>query len=597
MLSIVEVAKKLGLVEEDLELYGKDKAKLPPSVWEKIKGQPDGQLILVTAITPTPAGEGKTVTTIGLAQGLACLGERVVAALREPSLGPVFGMKGGATGGGKAQVEPAEEINLHFTGDFHALTSAQNLLAALIDNHLYFGNELQLDKDKIAWHRALDVNDRALRRVTVAVGQKGERQERFLITAASELMAVLCLATDGTDLRNRLARIIVGYTGEGKPVTADDLKAVGALTKLLKFALWPNLVQTTEGVPTLIHGGPFGNIAHGCSSLIATRYALKLADFVVTEAGFGADLGAEKFFDIKCRVGGLTPSLAVVVATVRALKYHGGGGEELKSIKSTRSTGSGLMLNTAEASKVESAGESLEAVVRGMENLRRHVENLKKFGVPVVVAVNRFAGDTEEEIKVVLAACASWGVPSAVSDGFNRGGEGCRELANLVASQTATHAGPAVGQPQQVLADGCALAGAPRPTPPAFHPLYSLEIPLKRKIETVAREIYGADGVDYSEAAEKEIARLGTASGTPVGSVATLATHPTGESLAFLPVCIAKTQYSFSDDPKKLNVPKGFRLNVREVYPAAGAGFVVVLTGEIMTMPGLPRQPLAEGMA
>ncbi len=576
----------MKLTEEDLYHYGPFMAKLLPSVWEKVKDRPDGKLILVTAMTPTPAGEGKTVTTIGLAQGLAKIGEKVVVALREPSLGPVFGLKGGAVGGGLAKVEPAEEIDLHFTGDFHALTSAQNLLAALVDNHIHFGfqggdsrsqgsptpgvNLLPLDPARIVWPRALDVNDRALRNVTVAVGQKGERSSRFVITAASELMAILCLANDYTDLRDRLTRIIIGYDGNGKLITAGQLKAVGAMMKLLKQAFMPNLVQTTEGVPALIHGGPFANIAHGCNSLLATRYALKLADFVVTEAGFGADLGAEKFFDIKCRVGGLTPSLAVVVATVRALRYLGEGKEK-----------GGI--------------RNCELGIReGLVNLKKHVENVQKFGVPVVVAVNRFAEDTDVEVKTILQACAEWNIRAAVSEGFDKGGEGCKELAELVREKVKSDTkGDATG----------------------FRPLYSLEMPIKQKIETVAREIYGADGVDYSEEAERDIKELENvilgSNATPESGIASDALAMTegkmldktsmtesrmGPDLLHLPICIAKTQYSFSDDPKKINVTGGFRISVRSVYPAFGAGFIVVLTGDIMTMPGLPRRPLAEKM-
>ncbi len=552
MLSVIKIAKKINLSPDELYLFGPYKAKILPSVWEKIKGRADGHLILVTAMTPTPAGEGKTVTTIGIAQGLVRLGKKTVAALREPSLGPVFGLKGGAAGGGLAKVEPAEEIDLHFTGDFHALAAAQNLLAALLDNHLYFGNELQLDPARIVWHRALDVNDRALRNVTIAVGQKGQREESFLITAASELMAILCLSADSADLRNRLARIIVGYDVDGEPVTAVDLKAVGAMMKLLKQALWPNLVQTTEGVPAIIHGGPFGNIAHGCNSLLATTYALKLADYVVTEAGFGADLGAEKFFDIKCRVGGLKPALAVVVATVRALKYLGGVG----------------------------------GIGEGLGNLKKHVENVQKFGVPVVVAVNRFTEDSEAEIETVMNTCAGWGVPAAISDGFDCGGGGCTALAKLVVEQIAASARPArsfegetriVRGSQPSPKDGTSHESSTT----GFHALYRLDIPIKQKIETVAREIYGADGVDYTAAAEEELGNL-----EKLGDL----------GVALFPICMAKTQYSFSDDPKKINVTRGFRITVRRVYPSAGAGFIVVLTGEIMTMPGLPRHPLAEAM-
>lgn len=592
MLPILEIAKKLNLSEEELELYGKYKAKILPSVWEKINGRPDGKLILVTAMTPTPAGEGKTVTTIGLAQGLARLGKKVVVALREPSLGPVFGIKGGATGGGKAEVLPSEEINLHFTGDFHALTSAQNLLAAMIDNHIYFGQgktpgvgeprlrESTIDPDRVTWHRVLDMNDRALREVTVAVGQKGERSEKFLITAASELMAVLCLSTDENDLQERLTRVIVGYNNKGEPVTAGDLKAVGAMLKLLKHAILPNLVQTTEGVPAIIHGGPFGNIAHGCNSLIATRYGLKMADYVVTEAGFGADLGAEKFFDIKCRVGGLTPALAVVVATVRALRYLGEGGKE----------------------EIASAALAMTAITKGLGNLKKHVENVKKFGVPVVVAVNRFADDSDEDIKTIIRTCGEWGVKAEISDGFNSGGEGCLELAktairgiennkNYIPLKDSPSLGEGESFPGKERAISFSTRKADQDDNIGFHPLYPLDIPLKQKIETIARQIYGAEGVDYTQEAEREISRLEV---TPLSVARSL--DPKGVTLSHLPICIAKTQYSFSDDPKKVNVTQGFRITVRSVYPSAGAGFIVVLTGEIMTMPGLPRHPLAETM-
>ncbi len=528
---IVEVAAELGLSAHDLELYGKYKAKVP---LDRIHLREDrtGTLVLVTGINPTPAGEGKSTLSVGLADGLRRRKRHVVLCLREPSLGPVFGVKGGATGGGYAQVIPMEDINLHFTGDFHAITTAHALLSALLDNHLQQGNALNIDARRITWKRCVDMNDRALRNVVIGLGGTANgvpRQDGYMITAASEVMAIFALATDRADLEHRLAAIVIGYDREGKPVRAGDLKASGAMTLLLKDAIAPNLVQTLEGTPAFIHGGPFGNIAHGCNSLIATRAGLALGDIVVTEAGFGADLGAEKFFDIKCRFGQLEPAAAVIVATIRALKMHGG-----VPVK-------------------ELGHENVEAVGKGFVNLEKHIENVRRFGVPPLVALNRFASDTKAEIADVLERCRLLGVPAALADVHAKGGEGALELADLVLATT--------------------QEGAAR-----FQPLYPLEWPLKQKIEKIACDIYGAAGVSYSGNAEKDIGRLEN-----IG-------------LGEVPVCIAKTQYSFSDDPNRRGRPTGFQINVREVTPSAGAGFVVVHTGEVMTMPGLPKKPAAEGM-
>ncbi len=527
---IADVAAELGLGPDEILPYGRYKAKITP---EAIRARtPRGRLVLVTGINPTPAGEGKSTVTVGLAQAFRRLGRKVVVAIREPSLGPVFGVKGGAAGGGYAQVVPMDEINLHFTGDFHAITSAHNLLSAMLDNHIHHGNALGIDSRRITWPRTMDMNDRALRSMVVGLGGlKGgpSREDRFVIVPGSEVMAILCLAADLADLEARLGRIVVGFTREKKPITAKDLKAAGAMTLLLKDAILPNLVQTLEGGPALVHGGPFGNIAHGCNSIVATKLALSLGDVVLTEAGFGADLGAEKFLDIKCRAGGLEPEVAVIVATVRALKMHGG-------IK-----------------KDQLGAPDVAALKRGMVNLERHVKNLGKYGLPVVVALNRFTADSQEEVDTVLSAARDWGVRAALSDVWAKGGEGGEALAKEV---------------EAALAEGKA----------AFKPIYDAKAPIKDKIETVAREIYGADGVDYSAAAERAI-KLCESIGL-------------GET----PVCMAKTQYSFSDDPTKLGAPSGFRIAVRDVYPSAGAGFVVALAGEIMTMPGLSKTPAAEAI-
>jgi len=528
---IVEVAAELDLKESDIEPYGRYKAKIPLEMLKQ-RATRRGKLVLVTGINPTPAGEGKSTLSVGLADALRRRGEKVVLCLREPSLGPVFGVKGGATGGGYAQVIPMEDINLHFTGDFHAITTAHALLSAMLDNHLQQGNTLNLDPRRITWKRTVDMNDRSLRKIVIGLGGTPNgvpREDGYMITAASEVMAVFCLASDRLDLEQRLSRIIVGFNREGGPVRAGDLRASGAMTLLLKDAISPNLVQTLEGTPAFIHGGPFGNIAHGCNSLIATRAGLSLGDIVVTEAGFGADLGAEKFFDIKCRTGGLEPSAAVIVATIRALKMHGGVG--LKELGT----------------------EDVDAVRRGFTNLEKHIENVRKYGVPPIVALNRFASDTDAEINAVMEACRLHGVPCALADVHAKGGEGGLELAQIV---------------MDTVDRGSA----------SFKPLYPLELSLKDKIETVAREIYGADGVTYSPTAEKDIERL--------------------ESIGMrdVPVCVAKTQYSFSDVPSRRGRPTGFRINVREVTPSAGAGFCVVHTGDIMTMPGLPKRPAAEDM-
>lgn len=530
MQKITEVAAKLGIGEDDLELYGKYKAKLSYDLIRRVEGNKAGKLILVTAITPTPAGEGKSTTTVGLAQGLHKLGKKVIVALREPSLGPCMGIKGGAAGGGYSQVVPMEDINLHFTGDFHAITSAHMLLAAMLDNHIQQGNALNIDPRRICWKRVVDMNDRELRNIVVGLGGKAHgvpRQDGFDITVASEVMAILCLANNLHDLKERLAKIIVAYDYSGNPVTAGQIKAQGAMAALLKDAIKPNLVQTLENVPAIIHGGPFANIAHGCNSVMATKTGMKLADYTITEAGFGADLGAEKFFDIKCRYAGLKPDAAVIVATVRALKMHGG------------------------VPKTELTTPNVEAVKAGLVNLEKHIENVKKFGVPCVVAINIFAQDTAEELEAVRAHCAKHGVNVALSDVFAKGGEGGIELAKEV----------------------IALAESGKSD---FHPIYDLDLPLKAKIETIAKEIYGADGVNYSKEADKALKEF--------------------EALGYgkLPVCMAKTQYSFSDDPTLLGRPSGFNITIKSCRIAAGAGFVVVLTGDVMTMPGLPKVPAAE---
>ena len=529
---IKNVAAKLDITEDELELYGKYKAKLSDELMDKIKDRPDGKLILVTAINPTPAGEGKTTTSVGLGQAFGKLGKKAVIALREPSLGPCFGIKGGAAGGGYAQVVPMEDLNLHFTGDFHAITSANNLLAALLDNHIQQGNILGIDPRQIIWKRCMDMNDRVLRNIVVGLGSKMDgmvREDHFVITVASEIMAILCLADDMNDLKARLGRIIVAYTFDGKPVTADDLQATGAMAALLKDALKPNLIQTLEHTPALVHGGPFANIAHGCNSVRATKTALKLADYVITEAGFGADLGAEKFFDIKCRKANLHPDAVVLVATIRALKYNGG------------------------VPKDQLSEENLDALKAGIVNLEKHIENLHKFGVPVVVTLNSFITDTKAETDFVEQFCKDRGCEFALSEVWEKGGEGGIELANKILD-TLEH------------------------KKSDFKVLYSDDLSLKEKIETIAKEIYGADGVTYSAAAEKELKRI-----TDLG-------------MSDLPVCMAKTQYSLSDDAKKLGRPTGFTINVREVYASAGAGFVVAINGSIMTMPGLPKKPAANNI-
>ena len=529
---IKEVAASIGIMEDDLELYGKYKAKLSDELIERSKENPNGKLILVTAINPTPAGEGKTTTSVGLGQAFGKLGKKTLIALREPSLGPCFGIKGGAAGGGYAQVVPMEDLNLHFTGDFHAITSANNLLAALLDNHIQHGNELGIDPRQIIWKRCMDMNDRSLRNIVVGLGNKMDgmvREDHFVITVASEIMAILCLSNDMNDLKERLGKIIVAYAFDGTPVTAKDLKAVGAMAALLKDAMKPNLIQTLEHTPAIVHGGPFANIAHGCNSVRATKTALKLADYVITEAGFGADLGAEKFFDIKCRKAGLKPDAVVLVATIRALKYNGGVAKE--------------NLNT----------ENLEALKKGIVNLEKHIENLHKFGVPVVVTLNSFVSDTQAETDFVENFCKERGCEFALSEVWEKGGEGGVALAQKVLETLETKESN-------------------------FHVLYEDELSLKEKIETVAKEIYGADGVTYSAAAEKELKRI-----TDLG-------------MGNLPVCMAKTQYSLSDDAKKLGRPSGFTVNVREVYVSAGAGFVVAINGSIMTMPGLSKNPAAYGI-
>jgi len=532
MLPIEKIAGQLGIGREWLELYGDYKAKIKDGLLEQLKDKPDGKLVLVTAINPTPAGEGKTTVTVGLGQAMGRLGKKAVIALREPSLGPVMGVKGGAAGGGYAQVVPMEDINLHFTGDLHAVTAANNLLSAAIDNHIHHGNALGIDYRRILWKRAMDMNDRALRQITVGLGGKANgfpREDGFIISVASEVMAILCLAEDLIDLKRRLGRIIIGYNMDGRPVTAGDLKVDGAMTVLLKDAIKPNLVQTLENTPCLMHGGPFANIAHGCNSLIATRTALKLADYAITEAGFGADLGAEKFFDIKCRYGGLKPSAAVLVASVKALKYNGG------------------------VRKDQLAAENLVALEAGIPNLKRHVDNIRKFGVPVIVAINRFPSDTPRELELIREKCREWGVDSAVADVFAKGGEGGLELARKL----------------------CDLIDREKSD---FRPLYDVNLPVKDKIGLICREIYGAGGVAYSSRALKEIKTI-----EEMG-------------MGNLPICMAKTQFSLSDDPTLLGAPSGFTITVNDVRLSAGAGFIVALTGDIMTMPGLPKDPAATHM-
>ena len=532
MAHIKDVAATVGIEEEELEFYGKYKAKLSDDVWEKVKDRPNGKLVLVTAINPTPAGEGKTTTTVGLGQALAKLDKKAIIALREPSLGPCFGIKGGAAGGGYAQVVPMEDLNLHFTGDFHAITSANNLLAALLDNHIQQGNELQIDPRQVVWKRCLDMNDRNLRNIVVGLGSKMDgmvREDHFVITVASEIMAILCLADDIHDLRRRLGRIIVAYNFNGDPVTAEDLKATGAMTALLKDAIKPNLIQTLEHTPALVHGGPFANIAHGCNSVRATKMALKLSDITVTEAGFGADLGAEKFFDIKCRKAGLKPDAGVLVATVRALKYNGG------------------------VAKADLSEENLEALKKGIVNLEKHIENIQKYDIPVVVTLNSFVTDTEAENEFIRQFCQEKGCEFALSEVWEKGGEGGIALANKVLDTLENKESH-------------------------FHTLYEDELSLEEKIETISKEIYGARGVIYEPAAKKQLAKIA--------------------SMGFgnLPVCMAKNQYSLSDDAKKLGRPTDFDIHIREVYVSAGAGFVVALTGAVMTMPGLPKVPAANGI-
>lgn len=528
MKKITDIGAMLGIAPEELEPYGHYKAKLSETLFARMQGKPDGKLVLVTAVNPTPAGEGKTTVTTGLGQAMAKIGEKAVIALREPSLGPVFGIKGGAAGGGYAQVLPMEDINLHFTGDMHAITSANNLLCALLDNHVQQGNLLDIDVRRILIKRCLDMNDRALRNVVIGMGGRMEgvpREDHFIITVASEVMAILCLSEDADDLKRRLGRILVAYTRGGAPVFASDLKADGAMAVLLKDAIQPNLVQTLEGTPAIMHGGPFANIAHGCNSVRATKIGLKLADYCITEAGFGSDLGAEKFLDIKCRLAGLAPSAIVLVATVRALKYNGGAAKETLS------------------------AENMDALEKGIVNLGAHIENLQKYGVPVVVAVNGFLTDTAGEIAFVKDYCSRLGASCAVAEVFAKGGDGGMELAQKVVEACQAHA--------------------------EFHCIYDSSLPVMQKIETVAREIYGADGVVYAPAAKKALAEY-----APLG-------------IDKMPVCIAKTQYSLSDDPALLGRPKGFQLHVNQVSLSNGAGFLVVQTGNIMIMPGLPKEPAA----
>ena len=532
MKPIKEVAASIGIQEDDLELYGKYKAKLSDELWEQVKDRPDGKLVLVTAINPTPAGEGKTTTSVGLGQAMAKLHKKALIALREPSLGPCFGIKGGAAGGGYAQVVPMQDLNLHFTGDFHAITSANNLLAAMLDNHIQQGNALQIDPRQVVWKRCLDMNDRVLRNVVVGLGNKMDgmvREDHFVITVASEIMAILCLADDIKDLKRRLGKIVVAYNFAGEPVTADDLQATGAMTALLKDAIKPNLIQTLEHTPALVHGGPFANIAHGCNSIRATKMALKLSDIAITEAGFGADLGAEKFMDIKCRMGGLKPDAVVIVATVRALKYNGG------------------------VAKKDLNEENLDALKKGIVNLEKHIENVQKFGVPVIVTLNSFVTDTDAENEFIRKFCEERNCDFALSEVWEKGGEGGIALAEKVLNTLETKESH-------------------------FHTLYEDSLSLKEKIETISKEIYGADGVEYAPAAEKQLAKI-----TELGY---------GE----LPICMAKNQYSLSDDATLLGRPEHFKIHIREVYVNAGAGFVVALTGAVMTMPGLPKVPAANGI-
>ena len=529
---IKNVAAKLDIQEDELDLYGKYKAKFSDELWERVKDRPDGKLILVTAVNPTPAGEGKTTISVGLGEAMGVLNKKAVLALREPSLGPCFGVKGGAAGGGYAQLIPMEELNLHFTGDFHAITSANNLLAAMLDNHMHQGNALRIDPNQIVWKRCVDMNDRALRNIVVGLGAKADgvvREDHFVISVASEIMAVLCLANDLKDLKEMLGRIIVAYNYDGEPVTAKDLKAVGSMAALLKEAIKPNMIQTLEHTPAIVHGGPFANIAHGCNSVRATKMALKLADYVITEAGFGADLGAEKFFDIKCRKAGFTPSAVVLVSTVKAMKYNGG------------------------VAKKDLAQPNIEALKSGIVNLEKHIENLQKYGVPIVVTLNKYITDTEEELNYIKDFCESRGCEFALSEVWEKGGNGGVELANKV-----------IDTIENKKSD--------------FRVLYPDSYTLKEKIETIAKEIYGADGVTYTAAADKALAKI------------------EGLGLGDLPVCMAKNQYSLSDDAKKLGRPTGFTVNIREVYVSAGAGFVVAITGTIMTMPGLPKVPAAEAI-
>lgn len=532
MKPIGQVAESIGISQDELEFYGKYKAKLSDELWDRIKGNENGKLVLVTAINPTPAGEGKTTTTVGLGDALTRLGKRTVIALREPSLGPCFGIKGGAAGGGYAQVVPMDELNLHFTGDFHAITSANNLLAAMLDNHIQQGNALRVDPRQVVWKRCLDMNDRVLRNIVVGLGNKTDgmvREDHFVITVASEIMAILCLAENLADLKKRLGRIIVAYNFDGEPVTADDLKATGAMAALLKDAIKPNLIQTLEHTPALVHGGPFANIAHGCNSVRATKMALKMSDITITEAGFGADLGAEKFFDIKCRLAGLKPDAVVLVATVRALKYNGG------------------------VAKSDLGEENLEALAKGIVNLEKHIENIQKYDVPVIVTLNSFLTDTEAEYEFIREFCEDRGCSFALSEVWAKGGEGGIGLAEKVLETLETEESH-------------------------FHTLYSDNLSLEEKIECIAKEIYGADGVVFEPAAKKQLAK--------------------NSEMGFsgFPVCMAKNQYSLSDDAKKLGRPSGFDIHVREVYVSAGAGFVVALTGAVMTMPGLPRVPAANGI-
>ena len=531
MLPIAEIAEKLGISANELELYGTYKAKISDSVFKRLQNKPDGKLILVTAINPTPAGEGKTTTTVGLGQAMVKSGRNAVIALREPSLGPVFGVKGGAAGGGYAQVVPMEDINLHFTGDIHAVTAANNLLCAAIDNHIHQGNALGIDPKRIIFARCIDMNERALRNIVIGLGGKNggiTREAGFIITAASEIMAIICLCENISDLKKRLGDILVGFTYSGAPVYCRELGMEGALAVLLKDAIKPNLVQTLENTPALMHGGPFANIAHGCNSVRATKLALKLADYCITEAGFGSDLGAEKFFDIKCRLSGLKPSAVVIVATVRALKYNGG------------------------VPKTETSVENLDALKKGLQNLGKHIENMKKFGIPAIVAINRFGSDTDAELEEISNYCRANGAEYALSEVFSKGGIGALELADKVSKLCET--------------------------PSDFKPLYSLDLSIKEKIETIAREIYGAASVSYSPAAEKAIADI-----TSIGKSA-------------LPVCIAKTQYSLSDNAKLLGRPTGFEITIKDVRVSSGAGFVVALAGDIMTLPGLPKVPAACGI-